>query len=98
MKWLRLPRLSAFLALAALLGTSCGPGRTPVHPVSGQVFFAGKPTPGAVVVFHPVGTEDPQGPRPSGKVQEDGSFSLTTFTPGDGAPEGGVRRGHRLDR
>ncbi|HXG10946.1 MAG TPA: hypothetical protein VNK04_14395 [Gemmataceae bacterium] len=80
--------LTGIVALALLPLAACGPNRPPVYPVSGQVFYGGKPTPGALVVFHPAGTEDPLAPRPSGQVQEDGSFTLTTYEPGDGAPEG----------
>jgi hypothetical protein len=48
----------------------------------------GQPTPGAMVVFHPVGKEAANAPRPSAQVGPDGSFSLSTFRPNDGAPEG----------
>jgi hypothetical protein len=95
MKWVRCARPSlvavSWCALA-LLASSCG-GRkqAPVYPVQGQVSVLGKPATGALVVFHPMGNEDPRAPRPSGYVREDGSFSLTTYTPDDGAPEGEYR-------
>jgi hypothetical protein len=50
--------------------------------------FNGQATPGAMVVFHPVGKELANAPRPSGQVGPDGYFSLSTFRPNDGAPEG----------
>jgi hypothetical protein len=91
MKGMRRPRpvLAAVLVGPfVLLAASCGSKRLPVYPVHGKVLYKGKPTPGALVVFHPVKQEDPNFPRPSGEVQEDGSFSLTTYEANDGAPEG----------
>ena len=37
------------------------------------------------MVFHPT---DPAGPKPSGTVRADGSFILSTYPYGDGAPAG----------
>jgi hypothetical protein len=57
-----------------------------LHQVKGQIFVAGKPAEGAIVVFHPV---EPSGDRkPSARVGADGSFSLGTFAPADGAMPG----------
>jgi hypothetical protein len=75
------------LAAVALACSSCGQKQQPLYPVRGQVFFAGKPAPGAKVVFHPVGG-DLQSPKPSGSVQDDGSFTLSTHPLGEGAPPG----------
>src|SRR5262245_21130858 len=82
------PSVTVVAAGALLLSLACAPQRPPAYPVAGQVFYQGKPTPGAVVVFHPVGANETSTPRPSGQVQADGSFGLTTYLPGDGAPEG----------
>ncbi len=68
------------------LCASCASGPK-LHPVKGQVFFGGKPAEGARVVFHPVGA-DPNAPRPSGVVGADGTFTLSTHVPGDGAAAG----------
>lgn len=94
MKWvgsaqaLRLALVSPLI----LISSSCGgPKRLPVYPVKGEVSFMGKSAPGALVVFHPVGNEHPQAPQPSGYVQADGSFLLTTYAPDDGAREGEYR-------
>jgi hypothetical protein len=79
------------VALAALLLTlpGCKERRKPVFPVRGKVLDArGKPAAGALLTFHPAGAEDPGTPKPVAKVEEDGSFSLTTYAKGDGAPEG----------
>src|SRR5262249_16831045 len=82
-------RALILLSSLALLSVSCGGSdRLPVYPVSGQVFYKGKPTPGAIVVFHPVGSGDLHSLRPSGVVQEDGTFLLSTYASNDGAPEG----------
>jgi hypothetical protein len=70
----------------------CGGPEPPeaVHAVNGQVTYRGKPAVGAIVVFHKVGA-DPSSGQPSGKVQDDGTFSLTSYQPGDGAAEGEYR-------
>jgi hypothetical protein len=85
---------SALLALAwlpAVLLPACAPGRPPLQPVRGQVFFAGQPAAGALVVFHPVDDPALDAPRPSALVGPDGSFRLGTFAPNDGAPVGDYR-------
>jgi hypothetical protein len=71
--------------LGALLCTSCGNGRVPVYPVTGKVLMGGKPLPRATLVFHPTG-DSPL--HPVGTVDDDGSFQLTTYDQGDGAPAG----------
>jgi hypothetical protein len=55
--------------------------------VTGSVFFEGKPAAGAVVTFHKAETDD-KSILPNGKVQDDGSFELTTYEMDDGVPEG----------
>src|SRR5262245_46209932 len=83
-------RLRSLLrVLIVVLLTSCGSdGRRPVFPVSGHVVFEGKPTPDALVIFHPVNDPDPLAPHPLTRVAADGSFSLTTYAMNDGAPAG----------
>ena len=82
-------RLFAFVALAALLTASgCGETRVPVYPVTGKVTFQGKPPVGARVVLHAANPSDIDDVAPSGAVQSDGSFVITAYEPGDGAPEG----------
>jgi hypothetical protein len=77
------------LLLAAVLGTSCAnDGRRPVFPVRGRVLFEDKPTPGALVLFHPLNDPDPRAPRPVARVAADGSFAPTTYRTDDGAPAG----------
>jgi hypothetical protein len=76
-------------AIVTVALSSCGrDGRVPVHPVRGQILFDGRPTPNALVVFHPVSEHVRDVPQPSAKVGDDGAFTLTTFAGKDGAPEG----------
>ncbi|MFO0845021.1 MAG: hypothetical protein U0797_21965, partial [Gemmataceae bacterium] len=60
----------------------------PVFPVKGSVLVGGKPAEKAQVIFHPVNDADPKAPRATGEVAADGSFSLSTYTAGDGVPAG----------
>jgi hypothetical protein len=82
------PATALALFLLMLVVPACGSGNARVHPVHGRVTFNGQPTPGAMVVFHPAAKEMDNAARPSGQVGPDGSFSLSTFRPNDGAPEG----------
>ena len=80
-------------ALALSLIAVCGCGgsaedRTPVFPAKGKVTVAGKAAERAQVVFHPVADAGPNTPRPTGVVGADGTFTLSTYTEGDGAPAG----------
>jgi hypothetical protein len=78
--------LAVVLALTAMSCSKTG-GRKPVYPVKGKVQFDGKPAEGALVVFHPAGGAGAEG-NPHGTVAADGSYTLTTYDAGDGAPEG----------
>jgi hypothetical protein len=76
------------LAGLAFLVPSCG-GRNPVYPVHGRVLDGrGKPAAGALVIFHPSGSDNPGTLNPVGRVDSAGDFRLTTYTEGDGAPAG----------
>jgi hypothetical protein len=82
----------AWALLTALACSSCNRGKTP-YPVRMQVFFAGQPATGALVVLHPVDDTSPAAIRPSGYVDADGglklmSYNAATRTTGDGAPAG----------
>jgi hypothetical protein len=50
--------------------------------------FEGKPAANAMVHFHPVDKSKPDVVAPQGQVGADGSFRLTTYRFGDGAPAG----------
>jgi hypothetical protein len=64
---------------------SCGGG---LNPVEGKVLYNGEPAVGAVVIFHPKEDDSITTLRPSGVVGEDGTFTLSTTKPGDGAATG----------
>ncbi|HVK15527.1 MAG TPA: hypothetical protein VM533_01175 [Fimbriiglobus sp.] len=76
-------------ALLGAAGCSRGDGEA-TYPVAGTVRVNGKPAASALVVFHPIaglsGTA-----RPTGRVEADGTFALTTREGADGAPAGEYR-------
>jgi hypothetical protein len=73
------------LLLAGCLGAT--DNRLPTHPVSGQLFVNNKPAADAVVQLYGEGAEL-KGLCPHGIVGADGTFRLTTYRTGDGAPAG----------
>jgi hypothetical protein len=74
------------LALGLFVCTGCG---TRVYPVKGLVSFEGKPMKGGgTIVFQPTGSG---GKAASGEIAADGTYTLTTFQPGDGAMPGDFR-------
>lgn len=78
----------AFFILA-LVPLSCGDPRfKPVYPVKGQVTFDGKPAAGAAVTLHPQNVPEHPWTKPSGEVNENGEFTISTYKSGDGAPAG----------
>lgn len=86
-------RLSSTLGLCALSLATAGcfakNDRLPVHHVTGGVFVNGKPAVGARLFFHPAANpSNPRALRPFAEVGDDGSFELSTYLAGDGAPAG----------
>jgi hypothetical protein len=91
----------AVAALAAMAAGGCNKTEShrEVFPVKGQLFFDKKPASGAVVWLHDtaliLGAADVAAradePRPRGIVQADGSFEISTYGTGDGAPIGRYR-------
>jgi len=82
----------AILASASALG-GCGPAeevRPELQPARGTLTVNGQPAMGAMLVLHPSGGEpfDSRGTRPRATVAFDGSFELSTYQTGDGAPVG----------
>lgn len=79
-------------AVLVLFAAGCGAGDKPAAvPAGGKVTFNRTAAPvGALVVFHPTdpAAEKRIGGKPFAKVKEDGTFALTTYAEGDGAPEG----------
>ena len=84
--------IALVLALAAA-GCDSGPAKVPVHPVTGQVYYDGKPAVGVQVFLFP--TSAPTVPdipvNPHGTTGPDGRFTLGTYTDSDGAAEGGYQ-------
>jgi hypothetical protein len=56
--------------------------------VTGKVVFQGQPTPGALVVYHPVQAATSVAPPAQATVRADGTFALTTYTANDGVAPG----------
>jgi hypothetical protein len=86
-------RIACLLAagmLAPLGLTGCGHKDVvvPVHPVSGKVTFEGKPAEGAVVTLNPQGDAALKTAAPKATVKPDGSFKVSVYSDGDGAPAG----------
>jgi len=75
------------VATLTLAGGCGSDGRVPVHPVRGKVLVDGEPLTNGLVVFHPV-EPLPEVPKPNAPLREDGTFALTTYEAGDGAPIG----------
>jgi hypothetical protein len=74
-------RLSCLLAIVLACGSCHRTNGPKMAPVRGRVLLAGKPLGGATVTFIARGA-----PRFStGTTDAEGNFSLTTFTPNDGA-------------
>jgi hypothetical protein len=71
-----------------LILSGCSEQRVPVYPVSGKVTYKGQPPIGATVVLHPRSGVAASDVAPTGTVKGDGSFAITSYEPGDGAPQG----------
>lgn len=84
----RLRALVWILLTAFATFCGCSQNEVRVFPVSGQVTFQGKPTKGALVVFHRLDPPESWNETPRAYVLDDGSFSMTTRTRDDGAPAG----------
>lgn len=84
--------LAAVACCVCLTGTGCGPSLPETIPVSGTVTFEGRPMPLkgiGRVSFVPVEPAEGCPNRPaSAMIKEDGSFTMTSFAPGDGVVPG----------
>ncbi len=85
---MRTRQTASLLALALLMasGVGCGPSnpdQPDTLPVGGKVTYKGKPVPKGTITFQSDG-----GRMATGEIQEDGTYSLTTARPGDGAVAG----------
>jgi hypothetical protein len=84
-------RITAVLAAIAFAGCGEPPKDVPqvaLHPLTGIINVNGKPAGGAIVSLHASGMPELGVVTPHGITDENGKFSLTTYQPEDGAPEG----------
>jgi len=88
------PRFATLLVAGfTLMPMACreDKARKATFAVTGKVTLDGKPAEFASVVFHPVASSGPEAVKPHAKVRADGTFALTTYDGGDGAPAGDYR-------
>ena len=90
--WRYLPVVGLVVIAAAGCGAMQDPNLLPVFPAQGKLSFQGKVPEGAYVALYPKGNvaKAPNGQAvvPRGQVQGDGTFNLTSYAAGDGAPVG----------
>src|SRR5215207_5964385 len=84
-------RTVQLLIAAAVVVAGCGqPEKVVTHPVTGQVYYDGKPAAGVQVFLFP--TAAPMVPdipaNPHGTTGPDGRFTIGTYADADGAAEG----------
>ena len=80
-------------ALSTLLLASCsgGPKQKPTFATTGKVVEGTKPLSEVTVVLHPLIDDGSNTPKPRGKTNAEGVFTLTTYSEKDGAPAGEYR-------
>ena len=76
------------LIVCASSGCSSDKNAPVCHPVHGTVTSKGKPLPEARVVLHSLGGSVAGNQKPTAITKSDGTFDLTTYHAGDGAPVG----------
>jgi hypothetical protein len=84
-------RITALFAAIAFAGCGEPPKDVPkvaLHPLTGIINVNGKPVGGAIVSLHASGTTELGVVTPHGITDDTGKFSLSTYQPEDGAPEG----------
>jgi len=89
------PLTPLLLILALTTASGCGKESqpVPVYPVTGKVTYGAKPAAGVRVYLLP--TSAPLPPvipmNPRAVTAADGTFTISTYADGDGAPEGGYQ-------
>ena len=97
----RRPRPRRLVAAGLLLLSALGCSdegamgrRVATHPTRGRVLAGGKPVADALVVFQPTSDGGGAGvPRPTGRTDAEGKFTLHTYAGADGASAGSYRVG-----
>lgn len=79
--------VASVAATMVIFGCSDDSGLPTRYKVSGKVTHNGEPVPKATIVFEPVNPPLPEGRVANGLI-ENGSYTLTTATPDDGALPG----------
>lgn len=89
------PKSAWVVILAAVLIPttmfSCGgpvDAKVEVHKAAGKVSFNGAAPSGAIVTLNPTGAFEVKNAVPKGVVKDDGTFHLSVYEDGDGAPAG----------
>jgi hypothetical protein len=88
MWWIRGPMGACFVLLALVIAGCSKPGWLETYPVKGVVRVDGKPAKDAMITFHPREQTGERPYIPTGKTNENGEFTLSTFVADDGAPAG----------
>jgi len=79
----RMPGVASLLMCCLIVGCAEKKAEPEVVPVTGKVLLDGEPLEFGTVTFQPL-----RGQPAKGEIQPDGTFELSTFAPGDGAPVG----------
>jgi hypothetical protein len=77
-----MPTLQLLATLAFLSPIGCSPSGPEMARVSGKVTYQGKPVPKGTIAFIPVA---PSGRNATGTLGADGTYTLQTENPSDGA-------------
>ncbi len=77
----------AIWATAVISGCTGGTDNKPTARVTGKVTYAGQPVPGGSLLFSPIRDAKSNKPGKSGQatIKSDGTYTVTTYTDGDGA-------------
>ncbi|MCI0459851.1 MAG: hypothetical protein L0Z62_23115 [Gemmataceae bacterium] len=79
-----------WVGASIILVVLSGCGSSGVYPVKGKVTVEGKPMAGGgSIIFVPLGTQ--AGKQAGGNIETDGTYTLTTNSPGDGSLPGEFR-------
>jgi hypothetical protein len=88
---MQLALLGAMLLVAAGCGTAQDSNRLPVYPATGKISVKGSAPEGAyIALYSKTKIKAPNGQEvvPTAQVKPDGTFELSSYAAGDGAPPG----------